>query len=96
MADLCTTILYGCAGSGMSEPFSWPRYSLSLLPSRFWNGRAFMAATLAASAALSSGSDRKARSRSGAIAWRSTSPTAASTDPLSRGRLGRAGTTAQP
>ena len=36
------------------------------------------------------------RPRRGAIACRSTRPTAASTDPLSRGRLGRAGTTAQP
>ena len=32
----------------------------------------------------------------GAVAWRSTSPTAASTEPLSRGRLGRAGMMAHP
>ena len=80
----------------MSIGFSWPRKMLALLPSRFWNGREFIAITCAMSAALKSESDMKRLLRSAIRACRSMTPTPISTLALSRGLLTRAGTTAQP
>jgi hypothetical protein len=80
----------------MSIGFSWPRKMLSLLPSRFWKGREFIAITRAISAALKSGSDMKRLLRSAIMACRSMSPTPISTLALSRGLRTRAGTTAHP
>ena len=68
----------------------------SLLPSRFWKGRALISRTFSISAPFSCASDVKTRSRSGAMARCSMTRTPISIAPLSRGFLGRAGTMAQP
>lgn len=64
--------------------------------SRFWNGRALIAATSSKMASFSSARPTNRRFRSTAATWPATNRTLPSTTGLSRGRLTLAGTTAVP
>ena len=88
--------LVGLARQGDEERLLLADEDLVPAASRFWKGRAFISSTLSTRAELCSGSDASTRSRSGAIARCSITRTPISTAPLSRGRLGRAGTIAHP